>query len=115
MVKVNQATYALALRELLEAPCTAHDIVEATGLHTVTAQSLMRTLKQYKVVHISAWDTDSLGRDAIPVYKLGPGRNAKRRKKSAAERQRQSREKKKMAAMVSLRPLVTPGYIPEII
>lgn len=115
MVKVNQATYALALKELLDTPCTAHDIVEATGLHTVTAQSLMRTLKKYKVVHISAWDTDSLGRDATPVYKLGPGRNVKRRKKSAAERQRQSREKKKMAAMIALRPQVIPDYMPEII
>lgn len=113
--KMNQEKYALAIKELLETPCTAHDIAEVTGVHTVTAQNLMRAFLRHKIVHISAWDTDSRGRDVTPVYSLGPGRDAKRRKKSAAERQRQSREKKKMAAIVSLRPQAIPDYIPEIV
>lgn len=113
--KMNQEKYALAIKELLETPCTAHDIAEVTGVHIVTAQNLMRTFLRHKIVHVSAWDPDSLGRDVTPVYTLGPGRNAKRRKKTAAERQQRHRDKKRMAAMVSLRPLVTPDYIPEII
>ncbi len=113
--KMNQEKYALAIKELMETPCTAHDIVEATGVHIVTAQNLMRTFLRHKIVHVSAWDPDSRGRDMTPVYSFGPGRNAKRRKKSAAERQQQCRDKKKMAALVSLRPLVVPDYIPEIV
>ena len=113
--KMNQEKYALAIKELLETPCTAHHIAEATEVHTVTAQNLMRTFLRHKIVHVSAWDPDSRGRDVTPVYSVGPGKNAKRRKKTAAERQQQHRNKKKMAAIVALRPQIIPDYIPEIV
>ena len=92
--KVNQHAYARAFKLLLKEPATAHDIVEVTGLHIVTAQSLMRTLKQHKVVHISAWDTDRMGRDVTPVYQLGPGKNLPRRRMTGAERQARCRARK---------------------
>lgn len=92
--KINQETYGRLFRMLLDDPCTAHELSEETGLHIVTAQSLMRTLKKHKVVHVSAWEPDRLGRDATPVYKLGDGRNKPRRRMTHAERQARYREKK---------------------
>lgn len=94
MHKINQDTYARLFKELLDGPMTAHEAVEATGLHIVTAQNLFRCLKKHKVVHVSAWEPDRLGRDVTPVYQLGAGRDKPRRKKSAAERQRASRARK---------------------
>lgn len=99
--KVNQDTYARLFKELLDGPVSAHDAVEATGIHLVTAQNLFRCLKKHKVVHIAAWDKDSRGRDMIPVYGLGAGRDKPRRRKTAAERQAQCRAKKAALALVN--------------
>lgn len=102
--KVNQDTYGRLFRMLLDDPCTAHELAEETGLHIVTAQSLMRTLKKHKVVHISAWEPDRLGRDATPVYKLGDGKNKARRRMTHAERQARHRAKKTgIATLMSAR------------
>jgi hypothetical protein len=93
MIKVNQSMYAKVFRELLDGPTSAHDLVTLTGMHIITAQSLMRTLKTHKVVHIAAWEKDSRGRDAIPVYAMGEGRDKKRARMSESERKRLSRER----------------------
>lgn len=101
MHKVNQDTYARVFKELLDGPMTAHDAVDVAGLHIVTAQHLMRCLKKHKVVHIAAWEVDSMGRDAIPVYALGAGRDKARRKLTPAQRQARVRAKKKALAVVN--------------
>lgn len=100
--KVNQNTYARLFKELLSGPMSAHDAVEVAGLHIVTAQQLFRCLKKHKVVHIAAWEPDTRGRDATPVYGLGNGRDKPRRKMTAAERQRVCRAKKAGLAMINL-------------
>lgn len=102
MVKVNQDAYARLFAELLEGPMTAHDAVEVAGLHIITAQSLFRTLKKHKVVHVVAWEPDSRGRDVTPVYGLGKGRDKPRRKQSAAQRQAQHRARKQSIALNGL-------------
>ncbi len=99
--KINQDTYARIFKDLLDGPISAHDAVESTGIHITTAQNLFRCLKKHKVVHIAAWDVDTKGRDATPVYALGGGRDKARRKKSAAERQRVCRAKKAALALVN--------------
>lgn len=102
MRKVNHETYALLFKELLEHPCTAYDIVEVTGLHIVNVQGLMRILARHKVVHVAAWEPNSRGVDTTPVFKLGEGRNAKRRKKTRAQIVADYKERKKMREMVNL-------------
>ena len=94
MKKVNQDTYARVFKILLTEPSTAHELAEETGLHSVTVQSLMRTLKKHKVVHVCEWEVDRLGRDVTPVYKLGEGRDKKRRRLTTAERHARSRARK---------------------
>lgn len=94
--KLNQAKYARLIKLLTQRPHTAHELAEAVELHIVNTQGLMRTLMEYRVVHISAWLPNSRGIDTTPVYKFGPGRkNAERRKMSDAERTAKYREKKK--------------------
>ena len=93
VVKVNQTTYALTMKLLLDGPVTAQEIVEETGLHLVTAQRLMRIFKKHGVVHVCAWEADRLGRDVTPVYKLGKGKDKPRHKFTAAERQARHRAK----------------------
>lgn len=94
MIKLNHSTCARVMRMLLDDPVTAHEVVAETGLHVVTAQEFLRTLKRHGVVHIAAWEPDRLGRDATPVYKLGAGRDVPRRKLPGAERARRYRERR---------------------
>ena len=108
--KINQETYARLFKELLDVPMTSQDAVEATGLHLCTAQSLMRCLRKHKVVHISAWETDSKGRDVTPVYALGGGRDKPRRKLTAAQRQARCRAKKKSLEQTNV--INVPVYRP---
>jgi hypothetical protein len=102
MMKVNQDTYARILKDLIDGPITAYDAVEASGIHIVTAQSLMRCLKKHKAVHIVAWDCDKMGRDTTPVYAIGGGRDKPRNKDTPAVRQARSRAKKKMMLLNKL-------------
>ena len=95
MHKVNQDTYAKVIKALLTDPYTAHELVDLTGLHIVTMQNLMRCFKRNKVVHVCAWEPDVLGRDATPVYKLGIGKTAARRRMTQAERTARCRAKKR--------------------
>lgn len=102
MRKVNQETYARLFKELLNNPITPHEAAEVSGIHIITAQSLMRCLKKHKVVHISAWEQDRLGRDVTPVYSLGSKRNVPRRKTSSAQRQAVCRAKKKGLELINM-------------
>jgi predicted ArsR family transcriptional regulator len=92
--KVNQDTYARVLKLLLTRPVSAHEIVNETGIHIVTAQRLMRTLKQHEIIHICNWRQDTKGRDAIPVYEIGFRKDKPRRAMTQAQRQQRCRAKK---------------------
>ena len=100
--KTTQETYAILFKHLLHGPMTAHELAGEASVHIVTAQRLMRVLMQYKVVHITAWDKDSKGRDATPVYQLGEGRNKKRAKMTTAERTQRYRAKKEALQLQNL-------------
>lgn len=72
--------------------CT--QLAEETGLHYVTVLQYTRELHRAGAAHISSWEKDIRGRDVIKVYKLGPGKDAKREKLTGAERQARHREKR---------------------
>jgi hypothetical protein len=71
-------------------------------LHYVTVLHYCRELHKAGAAHIHMWEKDSRGRDLLKVYKLGEGKDAKRRKMSSAERQQKYRDKKKHAQMVKV-------------
>lgn len=88
VVKVNARVYADLIKHLLEGIYNCHELAELTGLHYVTVLDYTRELHKAKAIHIGAWEKDPRGRDAIKIYRMGAGRDAKRQKVSAAERQR---------------------------
>lgn len=94
MNKTNQDTYAKALKLLLTRPVSAHEIMSETGLHLVTAQRFMRTLRKHEIIYICNWRQDTKGRDAIPVYEIGFQKDKPRRALTQAQRQQRCRDKK---------------------
>jgi hypothetical protein len=96
--KVSHVVLAKTVKLLLTSPATAHEVAEHTGLHLVTAQEWMRSLRKEGAVHISGWLADSLGRDVTAVYTLGPGNDKPRHKFTTAERTARYRERKQKAA-----------------
>ena len=93
--KVNQESYAIIIRMLLEEPQGFNALQEATGLHRGTLYRLFQTFRKHRIAHICDWEPDSLGRDAFPVYALGKGRDKDRYRMSRAEIARRYRERKK--------------------
>lgn len=94
--------YARILKVFIDDPMPARELAEEVGVSHYTAYRILRALKKHKVAHICAWDKDSIGRALIPVYKFGSGKDAKPVKKTAAERQRDCRERKKAKELNAL-------------
>ena len=101
MVKVNALAFAHLVKNM-DGTLTCQELAEQSGLHYVTVLHYTRTMHKVGAAHIAGWEKDSRGRDIIKVYKLGPGRDAKRERMPAAERQRRYRAKKRMGEMISL-------------
>lgn len=101
-VKINAYSYAQLIKLMLEGTYNCQELANETGLHYVTVLQYARELYRAGAAHICAWEKDIRGRDVIKVYKLGPGKDAKRQKLSKAERQRRSRAKKKAIALTRL-------------
>jgi len=102
MIKVNAMSQAQLVKLLLDGTHTCYELAEATGLNYITVLHYCRELHKAGAAHIHMWEKDSRGRDLLKVYKLGQGKDAKRRSMTAAERQRKYREKKKHAEMVQV-------------
>lgn len=107
VVKMSAVLQAQVIRMLCEGPCTIREIAEETGLHYMTVQVYLRELYKAGAAHIAAWEKDVRGRDVVKVYALGPGKDAKRRKMSGAERQAVSRARR--AERSALHALVQPS------
>ncbi len=100
--KMNAFATGNLIRLMLEGTYTCAELAEETGLHYITVLHYARELHRAKAAHISGWEKDSRGRDALRIYKIGIGRDAKRSKLSANERQARQREKRKMAEMAQV-------------
>jgi predicted ArsR family transcriptional regulator len=108
--KVGHLTLAKTMKALLDGPVTSHEIAELTGIHVRTAQEWLRALKLEECVHIGAWVPDSLGRDSIPVYHLGKGKDKKRHTMGRGEAARNYRARKKQLQLQSLITGATPCH-----
>lgn len=94
-VKVNAMSYALLIKHMLEGIYNCRELAEMTGLHYVTVLQYTRELYRAKACHIAMWEKDARGRDMVKVYKLGEGRDARRAKLTAAQRQARTRSKQR--------------------
>lgn len=97
--RINALSQANLIKLLLEGTYTCAELAEQTGLHYVTVLHYTRALRKVGAAHICAWDKDARGRDLIKIYKLGEGKDAKRQKLTACERQARVRAKKRALRM----------------
>lgn len=102
IAKINRFTQAHLIKLLLDGTYNCQELAEETGLHYVTVLDYTRELHRVGAAYIDHWEKDSRGRDVIKVYKLGVGKDAKRHVRSAVERQRAYRAKKKQMTMTQL-------------
>jgi predicted ArsR family transcriptional regulator len=94
IIKINAIAQAQLIKLLLDGVYTCHELADQTGLHYVTVLHYTRELHSAGAAYICAWEKDGRGRDAIKIYKIGEGRDAQRKKMTAAQRQAKSRTKK---------------------
>ena len=94
IVKVSHITNARLVEAMLDGTMSCQELADHTGLHYVTVLQYTRAMYRAKACHIHAWEKDSRGRDVIKIYKIGRGKDAKRHKLTAAERQAHQRAKK---------------------
>lgn len=102
MIKLNAMLTARLVRMLWDGPCTVKDLCEETGLHYVTVSCYVRELYKAGVAHIPQWEKDSRGRDLIKVYKLGPGKDARRAKMTRCQISARYRAKRDAARLLSV-------------
>lgn len=95
MIKVGAMTYAKLIRELTEGPWSFMDMATNTGLHYHTVREYVNALHREGMVHIAGWEKDNWGRDCKPLWVFGEGRDKKRTKLTAAQRQARHRSKKR--------------------
>ena len=94
IIKINAIAQAQLIKAMLDGVYNCQELAEQTGLHYVTVLQYTRELHSAGAVHICAWEKDGRGRDAIKIYKIGEGTDARRKKMTAAERKIKSRTKK---------------------
>ena len=94
IIKINAICQAQLIKAMLDGVYTCAELAEVTGLHYVTVLQYTRELHAAGAAHICMWEKDIHGRDAIKVYKIGEGKDAKRQKMSAAQRQARIRSKR---------------------
>ena len=104
-IRLSHLTFTLILEEMLSGPCTAKGLAEHSGLGHRVICHLLKIMYAKKVVHVSGWDRDAIGRVGVKVYALGSGKDAKKPNKP---RQEVNREYRNRAAQAPLKG--TPFY-----
>ena len=97
VVKVNAMSYAKLLRLLWDGGYTMQELANETGLHVMTVSDYTKAMHKEGVLHIAGYAPDSRGRVTCRVYKLGPGKDAKRTTPTKAERMAKYRERQHQA------------------
>lgn len=94
LIKINAFIQGVLIKHLLEGEYNCQELADITGLHYVTVQQYCRELHRAGAAFINRWEKDTRGRDAVKVYKVGIGKDAKREKLTGAQRQARVRDRK---------------------
>ncbi len=92
-VKINAITQAQLIKLMLDGTRSCAELAETTGLHYVTVLQYTRELHRAGAAHICSYEADPRGRETIKIYKIGLGRDARRKRLTPAQRQARHREK----------------------
>lgn len=100
--KINALTLAKLIAALRIGGMTFDELAEEVGMHPQVISKYCRALHVEGEAFIEFYDEDARGRQQRPCYKLGQGKDAKRRRLSGVERQRTYRAnlRKKQEALV---------------
>jgi DNA-binding transcriptional ArsR family regulator len=101
-VRLGPLSVAKIMRTLLDGPSTVPELQEISGLSVSTLYEYLRALRNEGVVHVSGWEKDATGRESLRVFKLGPGKDAPRQRKSKAQIARECRQRKSVANLLRL-------------
>ena len=101
-VRLGPLSVAKIMRALLDGPSTVPELQETSGLSVSTLYEYLRALRKEGVVHVSGWEKDATGRESLRVFKLGPGKDAPRQRKSKAQIARECRQRKSVANLLRL-------------
>lgn len=104
-INVGAMTYAKLIKYLMDGTMSMRELAEATGLHYMTVQAYIAALHKEGVVHIAAWEQDSIKRHSIRIYMLGEGKDASKEvageKRLAADYRARERHKKMIQRMAA--------------
>lgn len=100
---MNPQRYAKLITLLLKGDYNCKELAQVTGMHYITVLEYTRALHlaaPVNLIYICRWERDARGRDAIMVYKFGPGeKDVPRRVLGRTEQQRRYRERQRIRAM----------------
>lgn len=104
MLKVNALSQAHLVRLLFEGGYTRAQLAEKSGLHYGTVVDYVAHFRKVKIAYIDEYLPDSIGRLAVPAFKLGIDQpDAKRpRKLTQAQQQQRVRNRKKSIETLQL-------------
>lgn len=94
-IKMNAISYAQMCAAMIAGDLTCQELADETGLHLVTIYQYTREMHRFGAAHIVRYEPDARGRHIVKIYKLGPGKNAKRVRMTPAERQQRMRDKRR--------------------
>jgi len=76
-----------------------NELADATGLHVLTVYDYTKAMYKQGVIHICAWEHDSLGRCNVRIYMLGKGKDATKSTKSRIQISADWRARQKVVEM----------------
>lgn len=74
-IPISHQVYAQILKAMYGKTFTRQDVMDASGLHNVTARRLEQYLMREGMIHIVEWAPTPIRHFQTPIFRLGPGEN----------------------------------------
>lgn len=83
-LRVSYLSNAMLIRELIDGPCTARDLSQATGLAFRTVSNYLMAMHRKGCIRITAWERDQSGKQSIRAFGFGEGVDAEKEPRKRA-------------------------------
>jgi len=93
----------MLVKAMIDGTMTCRELAAETGLHYLTVLQYGKAMHKAGAAHISGWELDSLGRCSIRIYRLGPGKDAKKPTRTRAQVCADRRARKRDAELLGLK------------
>jgi hypothetical protein len=99
--RLNAVLYAMLLEDLVAGPATRQELMRRTGLSYETIMSVVRALHSRRLIHVTAWERDAIGRHSIAAFAFGSKADAKRPPALTRGECKRNQRARKAAAAIS--------------